>query len=89
MSKKYPRRYSSVEVTFQDGEVRRYRMSATPAIAQWLMREAAQTGTLVLRDDARGSAICIPMANVRHVEIGPCDDEGGEGGEEGASDGEE
>jgi hypothetical protein len=69
MSRNYCPQLSSVKVTFADGEVRTYTMSAGAGIAHHLMREARDTGALVMRDDANKKAICIPMRSIRDIEI--------------------
>lgn len=58
---------SDVTVTFTDGEVKVYRISAGPTIGGWLAREAGANGVLSLfnRDQAWG----IPLSSVRDWSI--------------------
>lgn len=69
MARDYPQQTSAVDVVFIDGEVRSFNITASNGIAQHLMSEAAKTGVLVMRDDNRKKSICIPLAQVRHIEI--------------------
>lgn len=69
MSRDYPPAESTVDVVFIDGEVRSFIITASNGIAGHLMSEAAKTGVLVMRDDSRKKSICIPLAQVRHIEI--------------------
>lgn len=69
MSRGYPPQESEVEVTYIDGEIKRFAITAGNGIAHHLMKEAAQTGMLVMRDDAIKKSICIPLAQVRHISI--------------------
>lgn len=69
MSRDYPPATSTVDVIFTDGEVKSFTITASNGIAQHLMSEAAKTGVLVMRDDHRKKSICIPLAQVRHIEI--------------------
>jgi len=54
---------ADVTVTFKDGEVKTYRISAGPNIGSYLARDSATTGVLSLwnRDQSFG----IPVANIR------------------------
>lgn len=65
----YPIQNSNVDVIFIDGEVKTFTITASNGIAHHLMSEAAKTGVLVMRDDTRKKSICIPLAQVRHIEI--------------------
>lgn len=60
---------SIVEVTFIDGEMKNYVISASPTISQYLAREAAQTGILTLfnEDEAHG----IPLTQIREYVLRP------------------
>jgi hypothetical protein len=69
--KKYPKQRSVVTVTFNDGEVRTYEISAGASIAGYLMRDASDTGVVTLRDDESGSAVCIPLDRIRDVQFAP------------------
>ena len=59
----YPKRRSKVEVTFNDGVIQNYDISAGAGIAQYLAREAGETGILSLLDGDKAHA--IPVANIR------------------------
>lgn len=69
MARDYPPQNSNVDVVFVDGEVRTFTITASNGIANHLMQEAAKTGVLVMRDDVAKKSICIPLAQVRHIEI--------------------
>lgn len=60
---------SDVVVTFTDGEVKTYRISAGTGIGGWLAREAGANGVLSLfnRDQSWG----IPLASIRDWSILP------------------
>lgn len=60
---------SLVKVTFTDGECKDYIMSASHKIVHYLMRQAHETGVLVLRDDPAQKSVCIPVASIRDVEV--------------------
>lgn len=65
MSKKpeIMRGLSDVEVTFLDGEVKIYRITAGTSIGGYLTKDAGQTGILSLFNDTESYA--IPLTNVR------------------------
>lgn len=69
MSRDYPQQQSAVDVIFIDGEVKTFTITASNGIAHHLMSEAAKTGVLVMRNDNAKKSICIPLAQVRHIEI--------------------
>lgn len=69
MTREYPPQSSTVDVVYTDGEVRTFTITAGNGIAHHLMNEAAKTGVLVMRDDNAKKSICIPLAQVRHIEI--------------------
>ena len=71
MVKYPPKQRSTVTVTFEDGEVKSYPVSAGSGIAGYMIEQAAQTGIVVLRDDDAGTAICIPLARIRDVQFSP------------------
>ena len=58
---------SDVTITFIDGEVKVYRISASPGLGNYLAREAGQCGVLSLfnNDEAWG----IPLASIRDWSI--------------------
>lgn len=60
---KYPRTSSIVIVTFNDGEVKEYVISAGPSIGGHLAREAGDTGVLNLFN--LDESYAIPLANIR------------------------
>jgi hypothetical protein len=61
------KKYSEVVVTFNDGEVRHYRMSAGVGICRHLAMEAGQTGILTMWNGPK--AYSIPLASIRDWEI--------------------
>jgi len=63
----YPNKWSDVTVTFTDGEVRKYRISAGPSIGGYLAREAGASGILSLFNHTQSWA--IPLANIRDWQI--------------------
>ncbi len=66
---KYGPERSNVIVTYTDGEVKEFTMSAGPRIAGYLMQEAARSGVMVIRDDDLAQSVGIPLAQIRHVEV--------------------
>lgn len=59
----YPKQRSLVTVTFNDGEVRDYEISAGAGIARYLAQDSGTTGTLVLMD---GDIVHgIPVSSIR------------------------
>mgnify|MGYP003644841894 FL=1 len=67
----YPSQRSVVAVTFTDGEVKTYAISAGASIAGYLMRSASDTGIVTLRDDLAGTAVCVPLDRVRDIQFTP------------------
>lgn len=65
----YEKDAADVIITFNDGEVRTYRISAGPSIGGYLAREANVNGILSLwnKDQSFG----IPLANIRDWAINP------------------
>lgn len=63
-----------VEVTFIDGEVKTYTITAGIGIGQYLAREASQTGILVLFNDEASHG--VPLAQVREYVLRPAPEEG-------------
>lgn len=63
----YPARYSRVEVTLNDGEVKEFDITAGCGLLPYLMREAADTGTLVILNG--DEAYAIPMDKVSDVKM--------------------
>jgi hypothetical protein len=72
---RYPKLHSRIDVIFVDGEVKKFTMTASSGIANHLMQEAAKTGVLIFRDDIDKKSVCIPLAQIRHVEIQSFDPE--------------
>jgi len=72
MSERKERRYpdmSIVTVTFVDGEVKEYRITAGLGISQYLAREAGETGILTLFNGEESHG--LPMSQVREYIIKP------------------
>jgi len=74
MTDTYPKQRSLAIVTFTDGEVQSYEISAGSSIAGYLMRRAGETGVLTLRDDTSRTAMCIPLNLIRNVQFTPAPD---------------
>lgn len=75
MPREYPKTRSSVEVTYTDGEVKTFVITASSQIAQYLADSAARTGMLVLRDDDAHKSVMVPIAVIRHFEVQTIADE--------------
>ena len=69
MTKKYPPTKSIVTITFLDGEVREYQMSAGNGIGRYLVESAAETGMLTLIDFKNHNSTMVPVANIREFSI--------------------
>lgn len=69
MTTKYYKDLSDVVVTFTDGEVKTYRITAGPSIGGYLAREAGAHGVLSLfnKDQSWG----IPVTSIRDWSIVP------------------
>lgn len=67
MAKKFPQTHSIVKVSFNDGEVKEYVISAGPGIGGYLAREAGETGILNLYNADESYA--IPLSNIREWTI--------------------
>jgi hypothetical protein len=66
--KRYPKNEESdVQITFNDGEVKTYRITASPSIGGYLAREAGQSGILCLWN--RGACTSLPVENIREWTI--------------------
>lgn len=61
----YPPRFSRITVTMTDGEVKEYDITAGCGLLPYLMRESADTGTLVILNGSE--AYAIPMDKVSDV----------------------
>ena len=60
---------SEVEVTFIDGEVKTYRITAGVSVGGYLAREAGESGILSLWNAQESTA--IPIAHIREWKIKP------------------
>ena len=70
MSKReYEHQFSLVQIELNDREVISYTMSAGPRLMSYVTEEARQFGFLTLRNDEEGSAISVPVANIRKVDV--------------------
>lgn len=69
--KKYPKQRSVVTVTFNDGEVKTYEISAGASISGYLLRDASDTGIVTLRDDDAATAVCVPLDRIRDIQFAP------------------
>ena len=69
----YPKRKSDVEVTFNDGTVQTYRITAGASLARHLVMEAGESGILSLLCGSKAHA--IPLANIREWSITELEDE--------------
>jgi len=68
-TKQYFKDLSDVVVTFTDGEVKTYRISAGPSIGGYLAREAGAHGVLSLFNKEQSCG--IPLASIRDWAILP------------------
>lgn len=64
-----PQNKSLVDVTFIDGEMKTYLITAAPTVSQYLAKTAGETGILVLFNDEISSS--IPMTQIREYVIRP------------------
>lgn len=69
MKAEYAKTRSVVTITYIDGEVKDYEMSASPHIIHYLATEAASTGMFIIRDDDDQTSTLIPMDQVRSMGI--------------------
>ena len=67
MKNKEPKTHSTVQVVFNDGEVKNYVISAGPGIGSYLDRDAGATSVLNLYNADESYA--IPLANIREWTI--------------------
>jgi len=63
----YPTKYSRLTITTKEGEVREYDITASSGILPYLMRESADTGSLVILNG--DEAYAIPTDNILEVKI--------------------
>lgn len=59
----YPKRSCDIDVTFIDGQVQTYRITAGASIAPHLAKQAGETGILTLLGGPK--AFCIPVGQIR------------------------
>ena len=64
---KYPEIKSIVTVTFNDGEVKQYMITASPSIGGYLALNAKESGFLTLYNDTECNS--IPVDNIREFSI--------------------
>lgn len=69
MVKKYPKSVSKVTITFMDGEVREFMMTAGVGISKYLCSEAATTGFVSLQDFDTKQSINVPVVNIRDFSV--------------------
>lgn len=68
MAKKHEEQeISQVRVTFVDGEVKEYLITASPSISRFLAQDAGQNGILTLYN--KDQAYSIPVAQIREWSI--------------------
>lgn len=60
---------TDVEVTFTDGEMKTYRITAGQGISRFLAENAASTGILTLFNDDTSHG--VPLAQIREYELKP------------------
>ena len=63
--RKYKAARSIVEVTFLDGEVKQYEISAGSGISKYLADQASDGGILCFLDFNNRASLSIPVANIR------------------------
>ncbi len=56
---------SRIEITFLDGEVRQYEISAGAGLSKYLANQAAECGILCFIDYQQKASLSIPVANIR------------------------
>lgn len=69
--KKYPDKRSLVRVTIDSGEVLTASVSAGPSISDHILKQARESGFLVLRDETNGTGLMVRMSNVTKIEFKP------------------
>lgn len=68
--REYSKERSLVTVTYTDGEVVEYPISASTGITRYLAENAGMTGVLSLMDYG-ATSVCIPLSSVRNWTIEP------------------
>lgn len=66
-AEQYPKRSSEVTLTFIDGEVKEYQISAGSGISPFLAKQAGETGVLVLLNGE--VTYNIPVSQIKEYEI--------------------
>lgn len=61
----YPAERTKVTITYMDGEVEEYVISAGVGVARYLADTAGQTGVLSLHDWGM-SSMCVPLTAIRN-----------------------
>lgn len=61
--------FSDVIVTFNDGQVKTYRISAGAGVSAYLAMQAGQSGVLALHNKADNSSWSIPLGSIREWEL--------------------
>lgn len=69
----YPKRWSTVEVTFNDGTLETFTITAGASISRHIRDEAARTGILLLLCGAK--TYSFPLENIRQWTITELDGE--------------
>ena len=67
--KKFPKVTSNVIITFTDGEVVEYMITAGAGISRYLADNATESGVLCFWDKDDRSSISIPVSQIRHYRI--------------------
>ena len=63
----HPKQWCKVTVTFTDGEIKVYEISAGPGIAAFLAKQAGETGVLILLNGDVSN--CVPLEQIKEYEI--------------------
>jgi hypothetical protein len=67
--RKFPKVTSKVIITFTDGEVVEYMITAGAGISRYLADNATESGVLCFWDKDDRSSISIPVSQIRHYRI--------------------
>jgi len=67
MSKNYPAKFSRLTLTLNDGEIKEYDITAGCGLLPYLMREAADTGSMVILNGDESYA--VPMEKISDVSM--------------------
>lgn len=63
----YPAKFSRITITTKEGEIREYDITAGAGILPYLMRESADTGSLVILNGPE--AFAVPTDNILEVKM--------------------